>query len=245
MALVVPTILTAANCVIFARFFKFPSPKVFGLFLVCAMITLLILALLIHRQRNIKISQMSFDFARKEAQYMELKQQIDPHFLFNNLNVMISFIETNPARAISFGQHLSTVYRHFLSSHREEFVPVEEELHFLREYLEIYKAKFDNGFVTEFGSLNTSGLYVLSMAVREVADNFFKHNPADPGNPPVLKVSLGGEFLVFENTRTGSGSGTPGTGLANIVKRYKILTGLDVGIVDGETFAVKLPLLRL
>ena len=68
------------------------------------------------------------------------------HFLFNNLNTLISFIEVNPTKAIDFGHNLANVYRHYLKRQDEDFVLLKDELLFIKEYLEIYKAKFENGF---------------------------------------------------------------------------------------------------
>lgn len=70
-------------------------------------------------KRTLKINKLTSDFSKKEAEYLQLKNQINPHFLFNNLNVLISFIELDTKKAVDFGIHLSNVYRHYLKSKRK------------------------------------------------------------------------------------------------------------------------------
>ena len=104
----------------------------------------------------------------------ELKNQINPHFLFNNLNTLISFIEVNPSKAIDFGHNLANVYRHYLKKQEEDFVSLKDELLFIKEYLEIYKAKFENGFNFSISDEFRENQYVLSSTIQELIDNIFK-----------------------------------------------------------------------
>ncbi len=245
VALIVPLLMVGMNIVAFNRYFGNNYVKTIGLYAVCLPITLFILALLAYRTKSQKLNRLSFEFAQRDAQYLNLKQQIEPHFLFNNLNTLLSFVETQPARALAFGQNLSEVYRHFLQCHDQEFVPIGPELKFLQDYLEIYRVKHGSAFDFKIQSCDTAEVFILSMSVRELADNFFKHNILSDQDPPLLEVWCTQAHLVFRNTRRPKPVLSGKTGLENMTKRYRLLTGLEISIEEDEFFTVRLPLLYL
>ena len=100
------------------------------LFTWSAFSSFLISIMLIHRN---KIQNLSLNFANKETEYLQLKNQVNPHFLFNNLNTLIAFIETNPHKAIAFGHQLSNVYRHYLNNENDDFVLLADEIEFISD----------------------------------------------------------------------------------------------------------------
>jgi LytS/YehU family sensor histidine kinase len=146
------------------------------------------------------LKALSNDVLKKNTEYVQLKQQVDPHFLFNNLNVLISLIDLNPKKAIEFGHNLSNVYRHYLLNQSEDFVSLTSELQFIKEYLEIYKAKFSSGFSFEIQFI-TADYYVLSLAVQELIENIFKHNVIVESNPVVIEIFVEDDFLVIKNSK--------------------------------------------
>lgn len=197
--------------------------------------------------RNFKINKLTSDFSKKEAEYLQLKQQVNPHFLFNNLNTLISFIEINPKKAIEFGHHLSNTYRHYLKNKNDDFVSLKEELEFIKEYLEIYKAKFENSFSFEISCQPKENEYIVCLSLQEIVDNVFKHNTMDDNNPLKIRISSIENGLVVENTITNKMvSESNQIGLENINKRYKILTNKEIQIVhQTDTYQVILPILEL
>ena len=223
----------------------------FGYLLTSFFITSLISAIVLYRNQmltnNEKIKILRSSFSRKEAEYLQLKNQVSPHFLFNNLNTLISLIETNPDQAIEFGHNLSNVYRHHLKSQPEDFVPLNDELAFIENYLEIYKTKFESGFVVSLQNENTSELYILSNSLQEVIDNIFKHNFPDDQNPIQILIQIENQSLVVINSiRMKETQISHKTGLENIQKRYQILTQKEVMIShDKQNFSVTLPLLNM
>ena len=193
-----------------------------------------------------KISVLSNSIIKSTTEYQQLKQQVNPHFLFNNLNVLISFIELNPKKAIEFGHHLSNTYRHFLKNQNEDFVSLKLELEFILEFLEIYKAKFHGGFTFNIKSIG-SDFFVLSASLQELIDNIFKHNILNSLRPINIDIFLENDFLVVKNSKNLiTENSNLETGLENINKRYQILIKKSIVIQnDKNFFCVKLPIIKL
>lgn len=193
---------------------------------------------------KLKIASLTNSISKKEAEYLQLKDQINPHFLFNNLNTLISFIEIEPKKAIEFGHHLSNVYRHYLKNQTEDFVSLSEELHFINEYLEIYKAKFESGFTFEIEKATSKNQYILSLSLQEIIDNIFKHNILDDENPIAITINIEKEFLAIKNSITiQTDVISNNKGLANINKRNKILLDRESSISQNPNFfEVRIPI---
>lgn len=194
-----------------------------------------------------KINKLTHSISRKDFEYLQLKNQVNPHFLFNNLNTLISFIEIEPKKAIEFGHHLSNVYRHYLKNETEDFVVLSDELQFINEYLEIYKAKFDSGFSFEIKNDATQNLYILSFSLQEIIDNIFKHNILDEENPIEIRISSEDNYLKITNSvNPQSKVISTKNGLQNINNRNKILINKEILISKNESsFEIKIPTLKL
>lgn len=194
-----------------------------------------------------KIDNLSNSVFKKESEYLQLKQQVNPHFLFNNLNTLISFIEINPKKAIEFGHHLSNTYRHYLKYQEEDFVLLSDEINFIKEYLEIYKAKFENGFSFKIDIGTSNKQYILSLTLQEIVDNIFKHNALDEQNPIEIAIFILDDTLCISNSTTVKSSmTTTKLGLENIKSRYQLLTDKMVRITESSThFEVVIPILNL
>lgn len=217
------------------------------LYLISLFSSLSIYAFLYYRNQINEKKHLKLQNIQKDAQYLELKNQINPHFLFNNLNTLISFIEVNPTKAIDFGHNLANVYRHYLKKQDEDFVSLKDELLFIKEYLEIYKAKFENGFNFSISEEFKGNQYVLSSSIQELIDNIFKHNNLDEENPIEIKIYTENDFLIIYNSVVSKNvTDSTSFGLNNINKRYEILTNSSIVITnDKDSFSVQLPILNL
>ncbi|MFA9195716.1 histidine kinase [Flavobacterium sp. FBOR7N2.3] len=198
-------------------------------------------------KRNFKIKKLTSDFSKKEAEYLQLKNQINPHFLFNNLNVLISFIELEPKKAVDFGHHLSNVYRHYLKNQIEDFVSLQGEINFITEYLSIYKAKFEKGFFFKMPEIIAENQYILPNCLQELVDNIFKHNVVSEEIPLEIEIFIENNTLVIQNTMNKKEIEIVSNfGLENIKKRYLLLTNTSIEIIETEIhFTVKIPILEL
>ena len=227
--------------------YKFKVGLALNFFMISLFSTFLIYGLLYYFHQKKSISKLKLQNIQKDAQYLELKNQINPHFLFNNLNTLISFIEVNPKKAIDFGHNLANVYRHYLKRQDEDFVLLKDELLFIKEYLEIYKAKFENGFKFSISEEFRESQYVLSSSIQELIDNIFKHNNLDEDNPIEIKIYVENDFIVIYNSVVSKNvTDSTNSGLNNINKRYEILTNSSIVITnDKDSFSVQLPILNL
>ncbi|WP_136480269.1 sensor histidine kinase [Cognatitamlana onchidii] len=174
-----------------------------------------------------------------------LKNQINPHFLFNSLNSLNSLVRENK-EATTFVNKLSFMYRYILQSGTEDLVTLADELKFLESYIFLIKTRYRERFQIEI-DLDEKVLSrrLPAMALQLLVENAVKHNEISKLNPLLVKVYLEEDFLIVENTikpRTTFVDST-GNGLVNLDKRYQILMKKNIVIRDADqVFKVKLPL---
>lgn len=181
------------------------------------------------------------------AQFESLKNQLDPHFLFNSLNVLDSLIEENPIQAQRFTNSMSKIYRYVLEQKDKELVSVEEEIDFAKTYCELLKTRFEDAVTFEFNiSEEDKKGFVVPLSLQLLLENSIKHNFATSSKPLNIKIFTEKRNLIIENnlqTRELPNTST-GVGLANIVSRYNLLTERNVFVEKSEAFfRVKLPIL--
>ncbi|RYZ85107.1 MAG: hypothetical protein EOP06_16840 [Proteobacteria bacterium] len=203
--------------------------------------------LLLQQAKDRKLKLLNKSFAKKESEYSQLKRQVNPHFFFNNLSMLLSFIESDPKKAVEFGQRLSNVYRKFLKTDDEDFVQLSHEMNFIYEYIEIYRAKFGQSFILAVElKLYSDHDYILADALQEIIDNIFKHNIFEDDEPMTIEIFNADKNLIVRNsTRPKLGVASGGTGLENIRKRYELLTGqVFSASKTDDVFVVNLPILE-
>lgn len=190
--------------------------------------------------------------AQNQAQLEALQSQLDPHFLFNNLNTLSALIEPGNAPAQDFVEQLADVYRYVLLAQGRATVPLAEELAFIETYLALHKARFRDNLRVEI-SIAPAALarHVAPLSVQLLVENALKHNVASREHPLHLRLAVAADApdtLAVENTlrpRTAGFAPGTGTGLANVRRRYELLGAaqtVQTSATDG-TFVVKLPLL--
>lgn len=181
------------------------------------------------------------------AQFESLKNQLDPHFLFNSLNVLSSLIDENPNQAQKFTASMSKIYRYVLEQKDKELVTVEEEIEFAKTYCELLKTRFEDSVDFEF-NVEKEDLrkFVVPLSLQLLLENCIKHNFATSSKPLLIKVFSENKTLCIENNLQAREliKESAGIGLANIVQRYALLTKENVFIEKSEDyFKVKLPIL--
>ena len=190
--------------------------------------------------------------AQNQAQLEALQSQLDPHFLFNNLNTLAALIEPGNVPAQDFVEQLADVYRYVLLAQGRATVPLAEELAFIGTYLALHRARFRDNLRVEI-SIAPAALarHVAPLSVQLLVENALKHNVASREHPLHLRLAVEADapdMLVVGNTlrprQAGFAPGT-GTGLANVRRRYALLGAtqtVETSATDGK-FVVKLPLL--
>lgn len=184
-----------------------------------------------------------------EAQFENLKNQVNPHFLFNSLNVLGSLIQTNPEKATEFTTKLSEIYRAFLRNSDKELITLQEELEIAGAYIYLIKTRFGDAiyFKKEIGE-ELENLLLPPGALQALLENAVKHNGSTRKDPLMVHIKTEDNLLVVSNMlrpRKEEAAGT-GTGLENIKNRYKYLSDkLPIFEKTEKEYVAKLPLLRI
>lgn len=181
------------------------------------------------------------------AQFESLKNQLDPHFLFNSLNVLSSLIDENPTQAQKFTASMSKIYRYVLEQKDKELVTIEDEIEFAKTYCDLLKTRFEDS-VNFIFDVKDEDLrrFVVPLSLQLLLENCIKHNLATSSKPLLIKIFTEGDTLCIENNLQirEQMKESAGIGLANIVQRYSLLTNKNVFIEKSEDyFKVKLPVL--
>ncbi len=182
-----------------------------------------------------------------ESQYQGLKDQLNPHFLFNSLNVLSNLVYEDADKANRFIEQLSRIYRYVLEVQNEEFVTLETELAFANSFMELQKTRFGEKFLFEVSVSETENFGIAPLSLQLLLENVFKHNAATKDKPLQIWISQHKDVLIVKNNiqkRESEINGT-GVGLSNISERTKYLTGKPVQIDNtDEFFTVTVPLLN-
>jgi two-component system LytT family sensor kinase len=181
------------------------------------------------------------------AKFESLKNQLDPHFLFNSLNVLTSLIGENPTQAERFTTKLSKVYRYVLEQRNKDLVPIEEELKFAKTYMELLGMRFEDAVKFNIpDSISNDALKIVPLSLQLLLENAVKHNVVSSSKPLTINIYEEGNYLIIENNinpKEAIGKSTK-VGLQNIADRYGLITDKGVKIENNnQTFKVSLPLL--
>ncbi|WP_420318866.1 sensor histidine kinase [Ekhidna sp.] len=180
------------------------------------------------------------------SQYNSLKNQVNPHFLFNSLNVLSTLVYDNQDKAVEFIRKLSQVYRYVLDRKDEEVVPIHEEMEFVRNFSFLQKIRFGDNLQLEIGT-NQSDKYVPPLAIQILVENAIKHNVVSEKDPLTIKIEFEEDVCIIQNNlKEKKVKDSTGIGLNNIIERYKYLSDKQVEVEKGKDFfIVKLPLLTI
>lgn len=199
-----------------------------------------------HRQEN-KVKEQKIIAGTASAKFDALKNQLDPHFLFNSLNVLTSLIEEDPYQAQKFTTSLSKVYRYVLEQKNKDLVTVDEELQFARTYVRLLKMRFEDSIIFDIPEQSSDPeAKIVPLSLQLLLENAVKHNVVTAEKPLHIKVTENDGMLTVTNNLQEKQvvKKSSGVGLQNIRQRYGILTNKQVGIEKSAAdFSVKLPML--
>ncbi|MGB7843483.1 MAG: 2TM domain-containing protein [Salinimicrobium sp.] len=194
-----------------------------------------------------RITEQKIIAGTASAKFESLKNQIDPHFLFNSLNVLTSLIEENPEKAQKFTTSLSKIYRYVLEQKDKELVSLEDELKFAITYMNLLKMRFENSISYEVPETLTSPeAKVAPLSLQLLLENTIKHNVVSQERPLKIRIYEEDGYLVVENNfqKKEVLGNRKGVGLQNIVERYALVTQREVYIENTpDHFRVRIPIL--
>jgi sensor histidine kinase YesM len=202
-------------------------------------------AFFIQWKENLVRSQ-TLQKANLEARYDTLRNQLNPHFLFNSLNTLLMLVADNPV-ALRYVESISEIMRYMLQTRDKETVPLEEELKIARDYIFVQQSRFGDKLKVEFNVPEKFNKFpVPPLAIQMLLENAIKHNVISSGNPLYINVfAAEDEFIVVENSVREKKDKEPSTGigLENIQNRYLHLTNKKMAVkTENEKFTVMLPL---
>lgn len=183
-----------------------------------------------------------------QSQFEVLKSQVNPHFLFNSFNTLISVIEDKKENAVEYVEHLSDLYRKIVTYRDKDIVSLAEEIDIINDYFYIQKKRFGDSllFINLLSEANQKNYMIAPLTLQLLTENAVKHNAISSETPLTIELFIEDQYLVIKNNINQKLSPEKGVGmgLQNIQKRYKHLSKLEILInKTPDFFQVKIPLL--
>lgn len=186
-----------------------------------------------------------------QAQLQSLRNQVNPHFLFNNLSVLTALIGHDTNASIEFVKQFSNVYRYVLKSDEKELIHLREEIGFIHSYLYLLKTRFDSGLSIDINiSEGCLSAYILPVSLQMLVENAVKHNVISKSRPLHIEIlCLDNESITVRNNlqkKKINDEQSTQLGLTNIAKRYDFLGHQGVSIQQtDQSFSVTIPLIHI
>ena len=203
---------------------------------------------LVRRQQSVLVENEQLQAENIRNQYEVLKNQLNPHMLFNSLNTLRSLVRENQDKAQDYIQELSRVLRYTLQDNESQSVTLREELEFASAYIFLLKMRYENNLQFDIQTDKALEEYrVPPMSIQMLIENAVKHNEISNRKPLTIHITTNKkeEKLSVSNAIQPKWTATPGTGigLVNLAKRYRLLFKQDIQITEDEEFTVCIPLI--
>lgn len=183
--------------------------------------------------------------ALADSRIHQLKSQLNPHFLFNNLNILDQLIEEDKHKASEFLNEFAEIYRYVLQASDKKLVSLNEELAFAERYFRLIGQKFGNAYQMQIGGRNSSG-YIVPLTLQLLIENAVHHNLGTEENPVIIAIDIN-ETILTTNTVNLKKNIKPSNGqaLKNLKEQYRLLTEKPIEIQHSlTTFSVSIPLIK-
>ncbi len=179
--------------------------------------------------------------------YESLRNQINPHFLFNSLNVLSDLVYDDQALAVKFIRQLSDLFRYVLDSRDKELVPLKDELEFIRSFTFLLKTRFEEKLKIEIDVQGNPDEYIVPMTLQLLIENAVKHNEVSEAFPLRISVRKVDDCLEVENNLQPKsvGDDSKKTGLKNITQQFAFFSEKPIKIITSdERYMVRVPILK-
>ncbi len=203
-----------------------------------------------NRAKEKEIEAEALKRTQIQAQLQQVKSQINPHFLFNNLNVLAALIMNKSEDANTFVENFSEVYRYILKNQEKELISLQSELTFIKPYIFLLEKRFGSGIQINlnFSAPPSNQQYIIPVAVQMLIENAIKHNIASTKKPLKIDLFLKDDYLWIKNNLQPKNTTEISNkiGINNINLRYKLISGKEIIIrQDNKDFEVALPVLNI
>ncbi len=205
---------------------------------------------LVQQVRFTQVEAERFKKISAQAQFQSLKNQVNPHFLFNNLNVLASLVNKDAKASTEFIEQLAKVYRYVLNQYDNELVDLRSEMEFIQAYVYLLETRFGSALRVEIDVPEPFlEYYLVPVALQMLFENAIKHNVSSKNHPLMIRVTVDSSpALTVTNNWQPKAEQEPSTGigLGNILRRYEFVTSRQVVVTQDEKyFSVSLPLIHL
>jgi len=232
------------------NFWQYNRPTIISEYIAFVVIAAIIYAISFFRAWREEVRQK--EEVKRESlalKYKVLQDQINPHFLFNSLNVLGSLIDLDVEKAKKFNRELSAFYREVLHFKNLDIIPLKEEIDFVKKYIYLQQIRFGEALQVDIIANEKIDGQVIPLSLQSLVENAIKHNEISVASPLKILIAISDDYeLLVENnlqpkTKLEANSGT---GLQNLAGRYKYLTGKEMQISKNEGyFRVSLPLIQI
>jgi len=198
-----------------------------------------------YNQNKINQEQLAtHNKALSESRINQLKTQLNPHFLFNNLNVLDQLIEEDKDKASEFLNEFADLYRFVLQTTDKKLIPISEELAFAERYFKLIKYKYGDAYQLIIESQNSNG-FIEPLTLQLLIENAFKHNLGTEKNPVCINVITDKNIEVTNNCIPKQNiKPVSGKALNNIKEQYKLLADIPIEVQQSDnTFSVIIPII--
>jgi LytS/YehU family sensor histidine kinase len=192
------------------------------------------------RAEKLKVEMMAY-------KYESLRNQINPHFLFNSLNVLSDLVYDDQAMAVKFIRQLSDLFRYVLDSRDKELVPLKDELEFIRSFTFLLKTRFEDKLKIDVDVQANPDEYIVPMTLQLLIENAVKHNEVSEAFPLRISVRKVDDCLEVENNLQpkSAGDDSKKTGLKNITQQFAFFSEKPIKIITSdERYVVRVPILK-
>lgn len=192
------------------------------------------------RAEKLKVEMLAY-------KYESLRTQINPHFLFNSLNVLSDLVYDDQAMAVKFIRQLSDLFRYVLDSRDKELVPLKEELEFINSFTFLLKTRFEDKLQIEIDVQPNPEDYIVPMTLQLLIENAVKHNEVSEAFPLRISVQKVGDCLEVENNfqPKNVGDDSKKTGLKNITQQFAFFSEKPIKIITSDDrYLVRVPILK-
>ena len=232
------------------EFWRFAKATIISEYIIFVIITSIIYATSFFRAWKKEVTES--EKIKREAlalQYKVLQDQVNPHFLFNSLNILGSLIDLDTQKAKVFTRELSLFYREVLQLKDRDIISLKEEIDFVKRYIFLQQIRFGEALQVDFAANENLAGMVIPLSLQAMVENAIKHNEISVANPLKIVIAVTDDHeLIVENNLQPKPlyEETSGTGLQNLAGRYQFLTGKEVVITkDNGYFRVILPLIMM
>ncbi|MCU4174790.1 sensor histidine kinase [Carboxylicivirga sp. N1Y90] len=198
-------------------------------------------------RNNMEMKLAILEKEQLNTKYSVLKEQLDHHFLFNNLSVLSSLIYESTEKADKFIQDFAAIYRYVLSINKQDLVTVSEELDFISTYLNLYKFRFEEGLSYKLNNIDYKSKFRLPpLTLQVLVENAIKHNVMSRNEPLNIEISMLNNTLIIQNNlQIKSDVASTSTGQSNLIEKYLLLESTPPEFkIENNTYIARIPLIQ-